>query len=906
MDVNGTRFHLLLGERDWRGRLEEGSTLEDRGLEWDAERNGVILGRKLFRFPSPPGSRDLQPADRRGASRDRFGNWFFIGQGSVDIRLLPAGAQASRAYWPRQAPALPGPRTFEPKAPPAPPAPAALAGLVVTEHHYLVVGVPSLPGLLVFDLHGGGPPVPVVWPGRPGRFLPVDMAPSPWGGAWILDRAPDVPGRARIWLLDRYLRVVHLGGGRSGQRIDPQMSAEVRAALPVSIEGLPDGSVLLLDREAAGGSAILRFRGAEQIGFPFPAGQLDRPGHDIAFLPATGADESVAGRLLVADSAGNQAFAFLVSAAGDQVTPTREYYPMRMFTGKGVVAAGGTAYYDLGDRWLALLDRRQRRYGRDGFLVTGPFDGEQPDCVWHRLLLDGCIPPGVEVAVESRAANTLELLAGEPWQVEPALYRRGDGPELPAYRPFPPASAAAGAGTWELLFQRATGRHLQLRLSLRGNGRETPRLGALRVYRPRFSYLREYLPDVYQEDAHSASFLDRYLANVEGVSSAIEGRIESAQTLFNVGTADAELLPWLASWLGGVIDPDWEEARRRLFVRYAVELFGQRGTHDGLIRAVRLATDACPDDRIFDAQIPGGAGGQPFGVRIVERFLTRLAPGVVLGDPTDTSGPRAVTPGERWTPAEGAERLHAAWQQFLEETYRSVADLNGAWGTSVTAFTQLRFPALTPAHPVQARDWRRFVRSRLAVAYDDVGAADAEAFRAFLSQRYRRVDDLNAAWGLSGASRVEAFDQVELPSEIPGQAVALRDWIQLVSMALPTARRAHRFTVLVPVRPEESDAERERRVGTVDRVVRTQKPAHTSYDVKTYWAAFRVGEARVGLESIVGQGSRFVAIVLGRGRLAESYATGAPPWDAADRLVVGRDRVTSDGGEVTGRKGDCR
>jgi phage tail-like protein len=901
VDVNGTRMHLLLGRQDWEATLEPG-----RGLEWDGERNGVILRREQFRFPTPPGSRDLRPDDRRGAAPDRFGNWFTVGPDRTDIRLLPAGSQRSRIWWPREEPVAPAPGAFAPKTPPSPPPPAALAGLAVTAHHYLVVGVPSLPGLLVFDLHGGGPPVPLAWPGPPGGFVPVDMAPSPWGGVWILDRAVDEPGRARIWLLDRYLRVVQPGGGRAGGPIGRELSVRFEAVLPVSIEGLPDGSVLVLDREAGGGSAVRRFRDAEPVEFPFPSAQLEAAGHDLAFVPAAGAAGTAAGRLLVADAAGNQALAFLVSAAGDQVEPTEEYYPMRMFTGKGIVAAGGKAYYDLGDRWLALHERGRRRYQRDGFLVAGPFEGRQPDCRWHRLLLDGCIPPGTEVAVESRAANTPGLLAGEPWQVEPAPYLRGDGPEVPAYRPFPPESAATGAGTWELLLQRATGRHLELRLSLRGNGRQTPRLGALRVYFPRFSYLREYLPDVYQEDAHAAFFLDRYLANLEGVSSTIEGRIESAQSNFDAGTVDQEFLPWLASWLGGVVDPEWEEARRRLFVRYAVELFRQRGTHDGLIRAVRLATDACPDDRIFARDTPGGAAGQPFGVRVVEQFLTRAAPGVVFGDPTDASGPRAVTPGTRWTPAEGAERLEAAWQGFLERSYGTVTALNRAWETAYEAFSQVRFPPLTPEHAVQARDWRRFVGSLMAVGYDDVGGGDAEAFRAFLSQRYRRVDELNAAWGLSGASKLERLDQVQLPAELPRQAVALRDWVQFVSIALPTARRAHRFSVLVPVRPEESDEERRRRVGRVERVVLAEKPAHTSYDIKTYLAAFRVGEARAGLETIVGEGSRFVAIVLGRGRLGAAYAPGAPPWDVPDRLVVGRDRVAPAGGEITGGKGDGR
>ena len=50
-----------------------------------------------------------------------------------------------------------------------------------------------------------------------------------------------------------------------------------------------------------------------------------------------------------------------------------------------------------------------------------------------------------------------------------------------------------------------------------------------------------------------------------------------------------------------------------------------------------------------------------------------------------------------------------------------------------------------------------------------------------------------------------------------------------------------------------------------------ERPAHTSYDIRPYWAACRVGEARVGLDTVVGEGSRFVAVVLGRDRLATGY-----------------------------------
>ena len=76
----------------------------------------------------------------------------------------------------------------------------------------------------------------------------------------------------------------------------------------------------------------------------------------------------------------------------------------------------------------------------------------------------------------------------------------------------------------------------------------------------------------------------------------------------------------------------------------------------------------------------------------------------------------------------------------------------------------------------------------------------------------------------------------------------------------------------------------------VGRVVELEKPAHTAYDVRRYWADFRVGEARLALDTVLGDGSRFGAIVLGRDPLATGYLSPAPPMDALDRLVADRDR----------------
>jgi hypothetical protein len=96
---------------------------------------------------------------------------------------------------------------------------------------------------------------------------------------------------------------------------------------------------------------------------------------------------------------------------------------------------------------------------------------------------------------------------------------------------------------------------------------------------------------------------------------------------------------------------------------------------------------------------------------------------------------------------------------------------------------------------------------------------------------------------------------------------------------------AHQFSVLVPeeLTPEEESMTR--------RVTELEKPAHTSFDVRRYWDFFRVGEGRVGIDTVLGEESRFVEIILGRGYLSEGYLRPPHPADTTDRIVSDRDRL---------------
>jgi phage tail-like protein len=926
MDANQTHFHLLLGQNDWATcALREGGNVfgAESPVAWAADRYEVTLQPKLFEFPAAP--RDDAPSQesRRGAAADVNFNWYWIGEGEDEIRIRASGDQRSGHFWSAADAAVPSRKSsdiFQPAAVPVPPCPQVFGGLAITEDQYLVVGMVEPPGLLVFDLLGGGAPRTICWPEEI-PFAPFDIVPRHHGGVWILDAI-----HKRFWGLDRTLRVItcdqrervligpeeevfqptsethHSCTPRSfPEGIDLENGSPIEAAAPVAIEALEDGSVLILDAPPDEPSRVLLCRFGELLGevtLPFAA-------YDFAFA---------AGELLIASAKGNQAFAFTIAASPAPFALTRadKYFPMRRFGGKALVAAGDRVYYDFGDRWLPLIPQEHPRHVEQATIDTRVFDGREPQCTWHRLMLDACLPAGTDVEISSRAADSENELATTQWSAEPRLHRRAEGSELP----FAPEPESRDRGTYELLLQKARGRFLQLRLHLVGDGRLTPHLTALRVYYPRFSYLERYLPAVYREDADSASFLDRFLANIEGTNTAIEDRIAAVQMLFDVRSAPPAALEWLASWYGVVVDPAWDETRRRLFIAHAMEFFQWRGTVRGLKMALRLALEEEVDDHIFDP--PGSACRCGDRYRIVERFLTREIPPELAGDPTEVAeGPQIVPADGKWLPAHGAEALHARYntatsrgdfpltpiaddveaeaervafaRQQLGFVPSDPTEEIAAWKAQVQT-PEATIPQDEPSGLEIARSWHAFQTSSEAQPY----GRQRRLWQQFLVRRYVSLAALN----LTHATHWNGFEDAAYPVELPANIARLTDWIEFETHVLPMLAAAHRFTVLLPVTATTaaSDASRRRELALASRIVELEKPAHTAFDVKFFWANFRVGEARLGSDTVLGLGGRDPALalrptVLGESYLSESLITSGPPPSRPGRIVLGRDRL---------------
>lgn len=950
MDVNQTRYHLVYGEADWSPPSVVASPGEEPLFDWNDSDATLSLHQELFIFPKPRGQAPLDVEDRRGAAQDRYGNWYWIGPEQNEIRFLGNAQKVFQHFWSAGdgacAGATPPKDAFFVLAPPAL-SNVVMRGLAVTSDHYLMVGLRSPKGLLIFDLHGGGQPLQVPWPSSV-AFDPFDITATADGGVAILDRS----NRA-YWELDRYFRVRGEGTGSAAgngsnafesvngkpqpsnlQAHSSQITADLAISLatlqdPVAIESLPDGSVFVLDNPPLDSpprsySVVYWLKHGVPVAPAFALKEAlvqlveapaDHPeltdvrGYDIAYLPDL-KKTTPSGKVYIAGIEGEQVFALELkgSATPAWLNTLAVYLPMRSFGGKAIVAASGSVYYDFEDRWWALTEQARARYVSSAmFLLPNPpdtagspgqvaaFDGKQPGCVWHRLLLDMCVPPGAQVKIESRAADLKQLLPSAPWQPEPIPYLRDNGPEIPFYT-SPLEGPSDRVGTWELLFQQAKGRYLQLRLTLSGTGRNTPRLHALRAYYPRFSYLRQYLPAVYSDDRVSSSFLDRYLANVEGFYTVLESKIEQAQFLFDSQTSPNEYLDWLAGWVGLSLDSGWSESTRRLALSHAPQMFRQRGTRAGMIRAIRLGLDPCPDESLFAPTVcrsydcPDQKMQTAFTVRVVERFLTRNAPGVVYGDPTDVVGPGSTTISSDWTPAQGSGPLNRLFQQYLQALYGSVGDLNSSWGTTYSGFddSNLVLPATQPAAKAQAADWQRFLRGTLGFTYVPVTSSDQPTYQKFLARQYANISDLNTAYSLTGTNTYASFDSISLPAVLPGSGRNLQDWIQFVSEALPTARNAHQFTVLVPVLPSDTPDVQVKKQGIAQTIATLEKPAHTDFDVRLYWGMFRVGEARVGLDTLLGQSSRSVALVLGSTYLAAGHLSYTEPWNVIDRMAIGR------------------
>ena len=118
-------------------------------------------------------------------------------------------------------------------------------------------------------------------------------------------------------------------------------------------------------------------------------------------------------------------------------------------------------------------------------------------------------------------------------------------------------------------------------------GRSTPVVSQFRLEFDHSGYIN-HLPTIYRNDSACKEFLQGFLSLFESLFDDVEEKIVDLSVLFDPASTPKDILPWLAGWLAVELNEDWDEAKQRRTIAQAFELYGRRGTAEGLREMLRV------------------------------------------------------------------------------------------------------------------------------------------------------------------------------------------------------------------------------------------------------------------------------------------------------------------------------
>jgi phage tail-like protein len=267
---------------------------------------------------------------------------------------------------------------------------------------------------------------------------------------------------------------------------------------------------------------------------------------------------------------------------------------------------------------LSVADPNTGAFMEHGVLRAGPYETDSMDTDWYRLQAFADALP---------VATHVQLFTLTSASASPSTAPYNPAADEPFAEPdWQPIARDQLDG----LVSSGPNRYLWIGGLVQSDGKGSPALRQVRVTYGRETYL-EFLPSIYARDEKHRDFLERLLSLHESVLGGLEDTIESLPRLFDPFAAPSGAHPswlsWLAGWLAFEPSDRWTDVQARENLSQAFELYGQRGTIEGLRRHLKLYANV-------EARIEEPARHATLwalGETSTLGFTTMLAPGPAQG-----------------------------------------------------------------------------------------------------------------------------------------------------------------------------------------------------------------------------------------------------------------------------------
>ena len=247
-----------------------------------------------------------------------------------------------------------------------------------------------------------------------------------------------------------------------------------------------------------------------------------------------------------------------------------------------------------------LLNTRpdfRKRPGKQSVYYSRLLDSKEKQMVWHRMQVMGLTETKGSFQIWVYASEKRKILVrGVLREIEDAV---GD-PELgdaELEAAMESDRQAVLRDPEDVLLHQICGRYLWIRIELAYSGMDTEVHAqmplTIKIGFPKETWLK-YLPEIYEEDEESASFLERYLGIFQSLYEDMTERIEEDPVFLNPQIAEEEKLHGIAEWLGVERLGLWNESQLRYLTSNAVEMYRYRGTAWFMKELLKLYTGKEP------------------------------------------------------------------------------------------------------------------------------------------------------------------------------------------------------------------------------------------------------------------------------------------------------------------------